>query len=477
VSTIEALQERLARTLNGAGRSADRELAARIRDEGHRLVFLLAGLVRASRLYAQDNDALAPLADEVAEVLAGLAEHLGVVQLVLVEDQAYVNDVRLRVRPSEQPVIDELCAELGRHDVGGVSFHRPLDATRLKRLARAVSSEADGARPTAALRTQLAELGDVEVSGRWRFRIGGEEAGANKSYPEVLARAEQALADTLGRLSAGWMPNPLRIRRVVIDLVEGLHERPLRGALAPFAGTAARSERHLVSVCQLSLLLGRALGLGEATLADLGVAALLHDVGYLASEDPARHALAGARLLLRQRGFSEAKLRRLLAVIEHADDHRDPGRLGPAPSLFARILHVAEHYDLLVASRPGKLPLVSPAVALERMWAGRGARYDPVLLAMFVRELGLYPPGTLLELDGGSWALVVRPGAGREGWAYPVVRIVAKPDGSVVPDGHELCLFERRPGAQARRVIEPSLVPDPVWAACQARLADEATKD
>ncbi len=471
MSTLEALQERLARGLEAGSRPTERDLTGRIREEGHRLVFLLSGLVRASRLYGLDNDALVAPAAELAEVLGGLVEQLGVVQIALVEDQVYVNDVRLRVRPLEQPVVEQLSAELGRHDVGGVSFHQQLEPAGLKRLARALSSPAEPPQPLAALQARLAELGDLELSGRWHCRVADEDdARGEKGHSELLAQTEQALHDAIGRLDAGWMPSMLRIRRVVIDLVEGLRAHPERAALAPFGGPSRGSDRHLVSVCQLSLMLGRALGLSEAKLSDLGLAALLHDAGYLASRDPVRHGVAGARLLLRQRGWSEAKVHRLLAVAEHTEDSDDPGRRGPRPCLFARILHLAEHYDLLVAPRASSTAL-SPSRALAQMWSGRGRRYDAALLALFTRELGLHPPGTVLELGDRSWAVVVRAHGDRDGWAHPVVRTVRSAGGVILSDGSERDLRDPRTRSEVRGVIEPALLEPPLAAACTSALA------
>ena len=45
------MQHDLHRALQRARQADDRELAGRVRDEGHRLVFLLNGLIRMSRLY------------------------------------------------------------------------------------------------------------------------------------------------------------------------------------------------------------------------------------------------------------------------------------------------------------------------------------------------------------------------------------------------------------------------------------------
>ena len=70
---------------------------------------------------------------------------------------------------------------------------------------------------------------------------------------------------------------------------------------------------------------------------------------------------AGARMLMKQRGFHEARVHRIRATLEHHKDHADPsGR----PSLFARIIRIAEDFDNFSASRQAHF---SPAVALERM--------------------------------------------------------------------------------------------------------------
>ena len=112
------------------------------------------------------------------------------------------------------------------------------------------------------------------------------------------------------------------------------------------------------------MLLGREIGLSEAALADLGVAATFHDAGYTADEDGypppfERHTTAGARQLLKQRGFHEARIRRLLVCLEH---HRRFDNPRPA-SLSARILHIAHATRaVLPALRPRA---VTSGVGLE----------------------------------------------------------------------------------------------------------------
>jgi hypothetical protein len=51
-----------------------------------------------------------------------------------------------------------------------------------------------------------------------------------------------------------------------------------------------------------------------------------------------------------------------------------------------------------------------PAEALARMFRVEAARFDPRLMSLLIKLLGVYPPGTLVKLNDESLALVVSPG-------------------------------------------------------------------
>jgi hypothetical protein len=257
--------------------------------------------------------------------------------------------------------------------------------------------------------------------------MAGEAGQETTDRRDVLTRALAAADEAFQNLAAGRVPNPLPLRRLVTELLErDLTAEDLWGELPeapPFA-------RHQVRVALLALLLGRNAGLPQDVLQDLGVSALYHDCGCAAGTDaapvpPERHPTAGAWLLLRQKGFHEAKTRRVLAILEH---HRDAG-VRPRPSLLGRILRIVEDYDTL-SRRGGPL---SPTMALAKMLTGSGTRYDQVLLQLFVNALGAYPPGALLRLEDGTVVCVATPARGPEGFARPLARLVRRSDGSPAP--------------------------------------------
>ena len=441
--TVERAQRALESALRRAAPADDRELAGRVRGEGHRLVFLLSGLLRSTHLYAPESAALSAPAAELAAILRGLLDLLGSVHVACVEDQVYVNDVRLRIRPNEQAVADHLVAELARHEAGGLSVHAPLDAEGVLLLAHAIASPEQPARARQALAERLLLLRGVEIAGHFRFRMGSEAGDEAPDLGLALRRSAEAVRAAMRNLAAGRTPNPLPVRRTVMDLLAALRADGTAAAAVPLVRPegVTPAEHHLLSVTVLSLLIGRAAGIGDAALSDIGVAAMLHDAGFAEEGPPGDHALSGARLLMRQRGFHEAKIRRLLCALDHHRPFRGPGG-GPPPSLFARILHVADDYAVLVGRPPGGAGL-SPAIALARMSAAAGAAYDPDLLALFVQVLGPMPPGTLLELSDGRWAVSVSAARDRARFQKPLVRVVREADGTPGTGLVELDLAQR----------------------------------
>jgi hypothetical protein len=269
----------------------------------------------------------------------------------------------------------------------------------------------------------------LELRGRFQFRMAGGEATDINERQDLLPRALAAIDEAYQNLFAGRVPNPLPLRRVVTEMLESDLAAEELWVDPPEAPALAQ---HLYRVAQLSLVIGHAAGLSDDVMQDLGVAALYHDCGYAAAKpgEPEvtfeAHAAAGARLLMRQRGFHEAKTRRVLVALQH---HQD-ATARPRPGLFGRIARVAEDYDTL-SRRSGKL---SPTLALAAMLKAAGTFYDPVILQLLINSLGAYPPGTLLQLEDGRIARCVAPAMGQERFTTPPARCTHNADGSPAAD-------------------------------------------
>ena len=437
---ISHAPETLARALGRARIGAERALGHLARELGERLAHLLSGLLRMTRLHSPDNSAFNKPVADLHAALVQLHDLLGSVYLVAVEDQVYVNDIRIRTGDKASS-IPELGAELQRHNAGGITFHLPLDGPAIRALVACLAAAPAAAEPRNGLVKALhaAGLRGLELQGRFRFRMASEDAREAKDPRDFVSRALSAADEAFQNLAAGRVPNPLPLRRVVAELLErGFADEELWLERADVPAYAF----HQLRVAVLALIVGRAIRLPPSVLQDLGTAALYHDCGYAAggpgsSGTPVtfeRHAAVGARLMLRQRGFHEAKTRRLLAILQHHRDANDPLGAG----LFGRVLRVAEDYDAL-ARRSGQL---TPTMALAAMLKWARTRYDAAVLQLLVNELGAYPPGTLLQLPDGRVARSARPALSPERFAAPLARCLRLADGTPAPP--ELPLVDLR---------------------------------
>lgn len=179
---------------------------------------------------------------------------------------------------------------------------------------------------------------------------------------------------------------------------------------------------HALNVMVLALILGQSDGLDEASLRDIGMGALFHDLGKL--RVPAPILKKG-----RERNRMEEDFYRLhtvygkeigaetgvlsagaLDIIEHHHEHVDasgfPHGLGEdGLSLPARIVAIANRYDNLCNdSNQGGL---TPAEALSQMFRKEGSHWDTRLLQRFIKNLGVFPPGSIVQLSNGVIGLVM----------------------------------------------------------------------
>jgi HD-GYP domain-containing protein (c-di-GMP phosphodiesterase class II) len=182
-------------------------------------------------------------------------------------------------------------------------------------------------------------------------------------------------------------------------------------------------------------------------IGDLTFAALFHDVGKLsfpeetlASSSPEkrdavkRHPLLGARHLLHSGRVVSAVVRSMnVAYLHHKrfDGTGHPETMKPMEqNLVTRIVAVVNTYDGFTMGPPYAPKPLLPAAALARVNDLAASALDPILVKVFVNLMGLYPIGSLVRLDSGELASVVRPHQDPALLHRPLVRIFSAADGS-----------------------------------------------
>ena len=226
---------------------------------------------------------------------------------------------------------------------------------------------------------------------------------------------------------------------------------------------------HAINVSVLSVLLGRAMGLDDDRLNLIGLGALLHDVGKIElpdvvrtkaeSSNPAERRMfqshvEHSRTLAQRMGLPEAAAAIVAQHHESADGSGYPaGLMGDAIHPSARVVALVNHYDNL-CNPPNPIHALTPHEAIAAMYRKIKEKFDGSALAAFVRMMGIYPPGSVLQLSDGRFALSVAVDPANS--LKPKV-LVYNPD--VPVDEALLVALATEPELAIQRAIKPMQLP------------------
>lgn len=240
---------------------------------------------------------------------------------------------------------------------------------------------------------------------------------------EVYREARQMARSLLSGLQFGSVINSAEAKATVKNCVDSVLRNP--DALIWMSKIRSRDEytaEHCLNVCILAIAFGRHLGRSEAELEKLGLCGLLHDVGKMrvppeVLNKPAKltdkefnmikaHATHGRNLLMSSKGIPNSAVDVAYSHHERVDGNGYPRQLNSAGiSDLAKIIAIVDAYDAMTADRCYSEAIPSTE-ALKIIFKDRGTHFDDRLALEFIKSVGLYPPGTLVELVNGIIAVV-----------------------------------------------------------------------
>lgn len=238
-------------------------------------------------------------------------------------------------------------------------------------------------------------------------------------------------------------------------------------------GSGDKVALHAVNISVIALLLGKQLNLSADDMANLGLAALLHDIGkqelpmrvrwlddsFSAYEVKAFQTHVAQSVLLGQRlGLPKDALLAVAQHHEHADGSGFPARLkGDAMTLPAKILALVNHYENLCnPSRPSAA--MTPHEALALIFAQHKSRFDASVLSAFIRMMGVYPPGSLVQLNDERFAMVVSVNSAR-----PLRPDLIVADAKIPKHEALILNLEAEPDLCIKRSLKPANLPLPAF--------------
>jgi putative nucleotidyltransferase with HDIG domain len=246
-----------------------------------------------------------------------------------------------------------------------------------------------------------------------------EHSAALQTYREARRLTRSMLDD----LRLGGVINSEQAKATVKDCVHSI----LRNSDALLWMSKIRNQHeytaeHCLNVCILSITFGRHLGMSEADLEKLGMCGLLHDVGKM-RVDPEilnkpssltekefvvikAHAVHGRNLLMASPGIHNSTIDVAYSHHEKMDGTGYPrGLKSSGISELAKMIAIVDAYDAMTADRCYS-PGIPSTEALKIIFKDRGTHFDDRLALEFIKSVGLYPPGTLVELVNGLVAIV-----------------------------------------------------------------------
>ncbi len=259
-----------------------------------------------------------------------------------------------------------------------------------------------------------------------------KDAPANKTSFEQELKTANGINKKSGVLVKSFMDdirlgralNVKAIEEAVTDTVDSVLRNPdALMWLSLLRKKDELQEQHSINVCILAASIGRHLGMPRDELQKLGICALLHDVGKLQVQDPIlqkweplteperaivrKHTDFGRVILMSARDLYSGAIDVAMTHHENVDGSGYPrGLTGARISPFAKIVAIADAYDDIITMHPYREEQ-TPFEALKALNQCRGTQFDETLVKHFTDMLGVFPIGSMVELDTGDVGVVI----------------------------------------------------------------------
>jgi HD-GYP domain-containing protein (c-di-GMP phosphodiesterase class II) len=431
---------------------------------GAALLIRLTALLRTGRTYDVSNQAFQRQLHECLATFQKIYdEDEDEVALVAVADYFYLNGVRIRAQKQLLAVYHTLMAEFESRSLGGVRFLPGLSAPELERFFQLFLG-ADDAGMAERLPQMVSEasiehvipIPAVELDEDDLTKQLDDESDRSTERGKakrVFWRAVLGTKKILLRAQQTGRPDLRHAKRLVQPVVDSImrHEYSIVG-LTALKDHDEYTYAHCVNVSVMSVSMGQILGLTRQTLADLGVSALLHDMGKISIpadvlQKPAaltseewqmmrRHPIEGVKMLARMPGLSQLTIDAMRVCLEH---HMNFDRTGYpeietdwGQSSLSRIVAVADCFDAITAHRAYHKRPRSAFEGLQYMMGPSRISFDPAVLWALARTVGLYPAGSMLQTDSGYVVLAMSPNP--KDVRRPFCRVLVRPDGTMEPE-------------------------------------------
>lgn len=454
--------------------------SAEIQEDGRKALTALYVALRSLKLYPLENAAVQQALKELNDLITRLVKEEGFLELRVVGDFFFLNETRLRLDLSNYSTFGSFARALTDHGVGAIEVHPGIEQGEWAPFLSILLRKPAEGDPFSGFMNQMAGAPILHIellpeSEVQEPALQEEEAlhAAKRTYAQSVKVAKDALTD----MRMGKAVNVRKVKRAV----QGIVDQVLANESSMVTMTTLRDYdeytfTHCVNVSIFSVIIGQRLKLTKLQLYDLGMGALFHDLGKsridfdiinkpggLTDEEWAelqQHPTEGLLALFHFHGFQEVPYRQMLMAYEHHMKIDLTGypknRRDRTPTLFSRIVAVADAFDAGTSVRSYQYEPWPPDAVLKEMRDNPKRGFDPVLVKALINATGVYPIGTLVILDTMEMAVVCGVNKDLDHLHQPTVKVISDELGMPVADQRIIDLAQGDPetGKAVRAIIK-----------------------
>ncbi len=442
---------------------------------GFQLINHLNTLIKTSKIHGRTNAALDKPVDAMLSIIQTIA-HDRPATLRLQNDFLFLGESHLKINAQQMTVVTSIIDAMNKWRIGGVTFSSSTGSQDLREFAYLFVTLDPGTKSIEDFRQQLTErkISNIELEDPRQLDLKREETGGHGTVdPKVRHKVNSKNAYGKACTAVGGLTQSARdggtinfkqAKRAIQNIIDlMMQDEPTVLGLTTLRCHDQYTHNHSVNVSLLSMALGNRAGYPKVELADLGLAAMFHDMGKSTiplevlnkpgefTEDEwaamRNHPTEGVLSLTQLRGLTNLPMRMAAASFEHHMNLDYSGypklKMPWKLSLTGRILMIADCYDAMTSSRVYRREAMSPSKVLDMMFSKSGKAFDATLLKLFVNCVGIVPIGSLVVLDNDEMAVVLKPAVQKADAERPLVKVIADEQGNPIDNGREIDLTEK----------------------------------
>ena len=441
----------------------------------------LSSIVRTAQIYEPNNIAFVQQIKPLILSIKDILKSLGRAFFLFRGNTLFFNTIRVKVDFNSYQKFKFLVNLFKKREVEAIGFEPGLSEKELTRfvvllaksMAKKEMSFEDFKKKIKKEKIENIYIEEMQPMSEDDLM---SEAQIRQSAKKVFFKSITHLKEVLAKGKQEQMPQVKTTRRLVQSIVNLLgHNESFMIGLTNIQSFEEYTLNHSTNVAILAICLGKRLGLEKKELLELGISAFFHDIGKL--EIPReilekkgllndhekkvmeKHPQIGILKLVKLKNLSYFPVKALSVAMEH---HIGVDLSGypkywkkTEPDLYSKIVKICDFFDALTTDREYRDRDYSREETLGMMLDRTGTEFDPLLLQVFVKMVGVYPIGTLVALNTEELGIVAEINPEEAFVLRPKVKLISDEIGNKIK-GEIVDLTEKDPedGLYKRTIVK-----------------------